>query len=262
MTASDLIDGYLAHLRQASSSNRTMTDRRRILTVADNQLPYGLDAACEDELVAWLWRDGLKLSTRETYYGALNGFFTWAYRRGVLDINPCEEISRPKPGYRLPKPVPNELLRRILTEAAEPYRLWMTLAAYAGARCLEIARLRRDDITAERLTLHGKGDKERVVGTHPVVWEAVEHLPPGPVTEHDERYVSIRAAVYFRRSMNMPGVSLHKGRHWFGTEATRHYKNLRVVQQAMGHADPRTTAGYALVVAEDVTAAVAMLPRV
>lgn len=261
MAATDLIEGYCAHLRQASSSQRTIDDRRRILGVLDRDMPYGLDGACADELVAWLWRDGLSLSTRETYYGALNGFFTWAHRKDILDFNPCDEIDRPKPGNRLPKPLTDDELARVLAEAADPYRLWMTIAAYAGARCVEISRLHREHITAETTTLHGKGNKRRVVGTHPALWEAVEELPAGPVADHDARFISIRAAVYFRRTLHMPGVSLHRGRHWFGTQIQRLYKDLRVTQQAMGHADPRTTAGYALVVADQVTAAVAMLPR-
>lgn len=260
MAATELIDAYCAHLRQASSSQRTIVDRRRILTVLDRDMPYGLDGSNADELLAWLWRDGLKLSTRETYYGALNGFFTWATRKDILDWNPCDEIDRPKPGNRLPKPVPDDQLRRILAEAAQPYRLWMTIAAYAGARCLEIARLRREDVTEKTITLHGKGDKRRVVGTHPVLWRAIKDLPAGPITDHDERYISIRAAVYFRRSLGMPGVSLHRGRHWFGGQVQMQYKDLRVTQEAMGHADPRTTAGYAIVTAERISEAVALLP--
>lgn len=261
MAAADLIEGYCAYLRQASSSQRTIDDRKRILSVLDRDLGPGLDGANADELVTWLWRDGLSLSTRETYYGAINGFFTWACRKGILDWNPCEEMDRPRPGNRLPRPLSDVELARVLAEAADPYRLWMTIAAYAGARCIEIARLHREHVTAETVTLHGKGNKRRVVGAHPVLWEAIEDLPPGPITDHDPRYISIRAAVYFRRTLNMPGVSLHRGRHWFGTNLQRLYKDLRVTQQALGHADPRTTAGYALVVADQVTAAVALLPR-
>lgn len=261
-TAADLIAGYLAHLRQASASDRTIEDRRRILSVVDRDMQYGLDGSNADELLAWLWRDGLSLSTRETYYGAINGFFTWATRKKIVDWNPCDEIDRPKPGNRLPRPLTDAQLAHVLATAAEPYRLWMTIAAYAGARCVEISRLRREHMTEATTTLHGKGNKRRVVGTHPVLWEAVEHLPAGPVAEYDPRFISIRAAVYFRRSLGMPGVSLHRGRHWFGTNVQRLFHDLLVTQKAMGHADPRTTAGYALVVAEDVTAAVAMLPRV
>lgn len=261
MPATDLIEGYLAHLRQASSSERTIGDRRRILTVVDHEMPYGLDGANADELLAWLWRDGLSLATRENYYGALNGFFTWAARKKLLDWNPCDEIDKPKPGNRLPRPLSDDELAHILATAADPYRLWMTIAAYAGARCVEISRLHREHITEETTTLHGKGNKRRVVGTHAVLWDAVRELPPGPITDHDPRFISIRAAVYFRRTLHMPGVSLHRGRHWFGTQVQRLYKDLRVTQQAMGHASPLTTAGYALVVADQVSAAVAMLPR-
>lgn len=261
MPASDLIDGYLAYLRQASSSPRTVDDRRRILTIADRELPYGLDGSSAEEIIPWLWRAGLKLSTRETYYYALSGFYTWARKKEIMDWAPTDEMDPPRPGNRLPRPLSDDELRRVLAEAAEPYRMWMLIAAYTGARCLEISRLRREHITERTVTMHGKGDKLRVVGTHAAVWEAVKDLPPGPIADHDERWISIRSAIYFRRCLDMPGISLHRGRHWFGTMVQRLYKDLLVTQKAMGHADPRTTAGYALVAAEDVTAAVAMLPR-
>jgi integrase/recombinase XerC len=86
MPSKDLIEGYLAWLREESHSDRTIDDRDRILNVIDRQLPYGLDGATADELKAWLWREGLKLSTRETYYGAFAGFFKWAETCGHLDL--------------------------------------------------------------------------------------------------------------------------------------------------------------------------------
>lgn len=261
MPATDLIEGYLTHLRSESCSANTIRDRRRTLTVLDAALPYGLDCATADEIKEWLWRDGLSIASRETYYGAIAGFFRWAEAEEKLDFNPASCISRPKPPNRLPRPLSDDQLRRVLTEAAEPYRTWMLIAAYSGARCIEISRLHRQHVTKETTTLWGKGGKTRVVGTHPAMWDAVKVMPPGPVTEHDARFISIRSAVYFSRTLQMPGVTLHRGRHWFGTMIQRLYKDLRVTQQMMGHADPRTTAGYALVVGEQVMEAVAMLPR-
>lgn len=260
--ATDLIPRYLANLREASSSERTINDRQWILTTLDRDLPCGLDAACTDELRAWLWRDGLSLSSRETYYGAIASFYRWAHKAGQLDYDPSEEMPRPKPPRRLPRPITDDELRRVLTEADEPYRLWMLLSAYAGLRCIEIYRMRREYITEQVMMVHlGKGAKPRAIATHPLIWAAVKDLPVGPLAHvPDERYISIRAAVYLRRKLLMPGVSLHRGRHWFGTTVQRLYKDLRVTQELMGHADPRSTAGYAQVSNEQATAAVGMLP--
>lgn len=255
----DLIEDYLSHLRSLSASPRTTGERRKILTRMDAELPMGLDVACEDELRAWLWQEGWTPGTRETYHSAMVGFFRWAVKLGEIDFDPSAEIAKPKVPRRLPRPVTDEQLVRLLA-APEPYRLWVQIAAYAGARCIEISRLHREHITQDGVRLHGKNNKLRHVPTHPVVWEAVKDLPGGPLTEHDERHISMRSAIYFRRSMHMPGVSLHRCRHWFGTQVQRRHKDLRVTQELMGHADPSTTAGYALVADEDKATAIALLP--
>lgn len=59
----------------------------------------------------------------------------------------------------VPRPVTDEQLSRILTEAPEPIRTWCLLAAYQGLRCVEISRLDREHITDENLfVVRGKGD--------------------------------------------------------------------------------------------------------
>lgn len=261
MPPTKLIDGYAAHLRSETRSRRTIGDRRRVLTVLDQDLPHGLEMACADELIEWLWRDGLSIGSRETYYGAIAGFYTWAYKAGILDYNPTEYMTRPRVPNRMPRPCTDDELRAILARAVEPFNTWALIAAYGGLRCIEISRLRREQITQQSMMLLGKGTKLRPVPTHPAIWERVRELPPGPITEYDERWISIRTAVYFRRSLKMPGMSLHRLRHWFGTNVQRLHRDLRVTQQLMGHADPRTTAGYALVADEDARAAVNLLPN-
>lgn len=259
MEAQEIIASYLADLRKQSRTDNTIKARRRTLRVLAEELPYGL-AATAEELETWLWREGISTSSRETYYSAMASFYDWAVETELMDYNPTSAIKRPKgPTRRLPRPVTDEQLRDILSRATEPYLTWTKLAAYAGTRCIEIARMDRGDITAKTTTVwRGKGDKPRVVGTHPVVWDAVKDLPPGPITDRDPQQISIGAWQYYRTLGHE--VSLHKFRHWFGTTLQKLYKDLRVTQEAMGHADPRTTAGYALVAAEQVGEAIAMLP--
>jgi integrase len=258
---SDLIDSYSGYQRSESRSDRTIDDRKRILRVLDRELPNGIEGTSEEELRAWLWRDGLTLSSRETYYGAIAGFYKWAAAEGHFEFNPVEAISRPKPPQRLPRPVSDEQLTHALASAREPYLTYIKLAAYAGERCIDIAHQRRELITERGVSIiQSKGGKARVVPTHPVIWEAVLDLPHGPITDLDERQISMSTANYFSRTLKMKGVTLHRFRHWFGTMIQRLYKDLRVTQELMGHSDPRTTAGYALVAAEQTRAAIDLLP--
>jgi integrase/recombinase XerC len=262
MPPHDLIDDYLAHLRSESSSERTIQDRRRILTCMHKDLPYGLYEACTDELKAWLWRDGLAMSSRETYYGAFNSFFAWAYSEGVLDFDPAALIKRPKPPQRLPNPVTDEQLAEALERACEPVLLWVKLAAYAGLRCIDIEHLHRERITQQVIhVVQSKGGTARIVPTHPIVWEAVADLPAGPLTDLNARQISMKGWTYFHRNLHMHGVRMHRFRHWFGTMIQRLYKDILVTQRLLGHASPATTAGYVLVAAEQTRAAVDLLPR-
>lgn len=267
MAAPHLIDGYLIHMRvDMSASPRTIAARRRTLTVLDRELPNGLYANA-DELRDWLHRERrkgqgeLSAGSRETYFGAMVGFFGWACTAGHLDYDPTTEMTWPKVEQRLPRPVSDAQLMDVLARAREPYLTWVKLAAWAGMRCLDIANQPREEITPDAIVIRkSKGLKARVIPTHEFIWEAVCDLPPGPLTQRRAEYISQSTANYFSRTMGLPGVSLHRFRHWFGTMVQRLYKDLRVTQDLLGHKDPRTTAGYALVAAEQFRGAIDLLP--
>lgn len=263
MPCTDLIDSYCSYLRSESRSFRTIRERRRTLLALDRELPQGLDGSCEDELRDWLWHDnGWTISTRETYFGAFASFYKWGARYSHFDFDPAAFITRPKVPDRLPNPVTDAELAEALRRSKEPIQLWVRLAAYAGLRCLDISQMVRECITEQSVTvLASKGGKARVIPTHPVIWEAVRGLPSGPITDLDEGQVSRCANRYFNHTLKLRGVRMHRFRHWFGTMVQRLYKDLRLTQELMGHTDPRTTAGYALVAADSSRAAVDMLPR-
>jgi integrase/recombinase XerC len=265
----ELIDHYVEWLRTCGRSSRTIGDRRDILTRIDKELPYGLTQATADELKVWLYRDGWSAATKETYYGAVASFFVWATSPldPRLDYDPMQLLPRPATPRGLPRPVTDRQLEKILNEAADPYRTWALLACYAGLRCCEIAQLDREDITEEAITIRkGKGGKPGIVPTHPAIWVAVQDLPDGPIahTDHGDpanaRWVSIRTAIYFRRRLGMPGVALHRLRHWYGTTTYKATKDIRLTQELLRHSSPATTAIYTLVGGEERRRAVNSLP--
>src|SRR5215218_4162466 len=183
MAATDLIEAYQAHLRERSCSPRTVKDYGYHLRRCDAAMPYGLDSATEVELRAWVWRGDLKPSSRAVAYAAIGGFYRWAVKAGYLDFAPSTALIRPRVREGVPRVASDELVRLVLTEAKQPYRLWATIAAYSGARCIEIYRLQREDITETVTILRGKGDKDRQVPTHPALWRAVQGMPAGPITD-------------------------------------------------------------------------------
>lgn len=267
----DLILAYLEWLRVCNRSRRTIDARRDILHRLDTDLPEGLAHATADELRDWIYRDGWSAATRETYYGAARSFFVWATNplEPRLDFDPMQMLPRPSTPRGLPRPVTDKQLARILTEAIEPFKLWCLLAAYEGLRCCEIAPLLREHITEQTTTIvRGKGGRPGVLPTHPAVWQAVRDLPDGSLAVTDcgvqasAQWVSIRTALYFRRQLGMPGVGLHRLRHWYGTELYRRTKDIRRTQELMRHSSPTTTAIYTLVTDEERAAAIHALPSI
>ncbi|HET8684146.1 MAG TPA: tyrosine-type recombinase/integrase [Micromonosporaceae bacterium] len=249
----EILDAYLEHLRQASCSTTTIAGRRRILTQLDRQLPYGLTEVSRDDLGRWLHRPDWSRNTRATYWAAIRSFYGWATDPNDpwLSHNPTAGMVPVRTAPGIARPVTDEQLHRILTEAAEPYRLWALIAAYQGLRCVEIAGLDREHVTeAQLIVVHGKGGRPRAHDTHLDVWTAVRELPPGPVARMPDGQratayqVSIRAALHFRRHLRMPGVSMHRLRHWLGTTVQREYRDIRVTQQMLGHASLTSTQVY------------------
>lgn len=262
MAVDDLIQPYQAHLRQLSFSRRTIHDYARTIAALDRDLPHGADTATEPELRAWLWRDGLLPNSRATYHKAMQSFYRWAAEEAFIDFNPASEIPRPKVPQGVPRAATDHQVGRVMTEAADPYRIWATLAAYSGLRCIEIHRLHREHITQTEIkVMRGKGEKARLVACHPLIWGTVKDLPDGPIAEvPDERAISLRFINHCRGPLGMRMVSLHRLRGWFATTGYRATKDIRAVQQSLGHVSPATTAGYIDVAGEQMQAVVMALP--
>jgi integrase len=265
---SDLIRAHLRHLESRGLSPRTVEGREVVLGRLERELPLGVAHATTEELEHFLagW-------TRCTYYTHIVGFFRWATdpTRLHLDYDPSAGLIRPRSPKGRPRPVGNEQLVYALNHLPEPWTTYVRLAAYAGARCCEIATLRREDIAADRIRIKGKGGRTRVLKTHPEIWRAVEHFPAGRIATTKRgkvpsaRYISVRGAAQLD-AIGLTEVTLHMFRHWYGTMMHRPKEfggagaSLRAVQENLGHASPATTAIYTAVSDEERDAGIAALP--
>lgn len=259
MASDDLIALFMISMKEDGNTEASRATYKAILSNADKALPYGLDCANEDELKAWLWRDGLSDNSRATYYGGISAFFEWGVKAGVLDFNPAARIKRPKAPLGFPRVAASAHVAYMVNEAPEPYRLWSKLAAYGGLRCIEVSRLHTEHVGQETTALHrGKGDKPRIVATHPIVLEAVRELPPGAITDYTPKEISDRYTRYcIRKGMRL---SMHRLRGWYATHGYRATKDIRAVQRSLGHANPATTARYIDVSDEQLGAVASGLP--
>lgn len=265
----DLIAEYQSHLADLNRSESTIECYVGLLRRMDRELPYGLYCAMTDELRDWIYVDGRSSNARALYRTAASGFFGWATSplADYLDYNPTVLLPEIKVRSRQTRPPADDVLGQILGRATGRYQIWLRLAAYGGQRCCEIASLDRHDVTEEATWIHGKGDRERLVPTHPLVWEVIRPLPPGPValnvdgTPAGRESVSRSGNQYLQRTLGFPRVHMHMLRKWFGTQAYLASDNdIRAAQELLGHANVTTTQLYVAVTQRARSRAVEGLP--
>jgi integrase/recombinase XerC len=274
----DMIDAYIEHLRETSKSRSDETPRARriILKRLARDLPFGLDQTDTQELREWLEAPNpetgrpLGVSSRATYLECLRSAYGfWADPADPwIDGDPTVGIPR----YERPKgkarPGSEEQLADILARGDQPYALWTAVAAYQGLRSIELAGLDREHVSRDRLiVVRGKGGKPRAQDTDPLVWAAVEPLPPGPLCRKarsgeraSRHYVSGMTSRYYT-AIGYPDLTIHMWRHRLGVQAQRLYRDIRVTQELLGHASLSSTQIYTAVDDEQTRQARAMLPR-
>lgn len=265
----DLIDAYLSYLRRRGRSDATIRTYGGVLRRLDAELPMGLATANAEELEGWIWVDGRSPAAVRLYRTIVGQFFAWATdpRSPRLDFDPSALLPDPPPlPRRVPRPIPTTQLVAILARAREPYRTWYVLAAYAGLRCCEISTLDREHIGQDVIWVRGKGQRERLIPTHPDVWAAVRDLPPGPVARladgrRANRHYVTNCGNDHLRAIGAHGVTMHRFRHTFATAIYQSSGEL-AAKRLLGHASVATTQIYAQVADAQLIAAIAALPRI
>lgn len=252
-----VIDDWLRWYEAAGASRGTICVRRSHLT----RLAARVDpvSASTDDLVAFLadYRS-LRPESRKSMLESLRMFYRWALARGLRDDDPTVGLRRVQVPPGVPRPIPEASLRQALSAADEEQTLMLLLGAYAGLRRSEIAAVNSQDVDGLTLTVRGKGGRVRRVPVHPMLAGRLARINgwafPSPVREgrhvHPD-YVANR----LEQVLPAP-FTCHSLRHRFATVVYDSTKDLRAVQELLGHSRPETTARYTLVTEERLTAAV------
>jgi integrase/recombinase XerC len=197
----------------------------------------------------------------------LRGFFNYLIRERVIEANPAADIRAPKGAKRLPKTLDvdqvGSLLARKPTDALSRRDLAMLELLYSsGLRLSELAGLDVADLDLADRTVRvlGKGAKTRVlpVGSKAVTalraWlgerRALVKDAEGALFVGQNgrrlggRAIQKRIGGWAARSgLNVP-VHPHLLRHSFATHLLESSRDLRGVQELLGHADISTTQVY------------------
>ena len=150
------------------------------------------------------------------------------------------------------------------------------LALGTGLRVSEIGQLKLGDIDLKRggnslIVRHGKGDKQRIVKFSSTLKTLIldyldyrvsdsEYLFP---SERQDYMSSNGLQKVFKKWAKRSGLpsrfSIHSTRHHYASELLRVSKNLRLVQQQLGHSSPQTTTVYAQALDDEIDEAVEKL---
>ncbi len=185
-----LLDAYLDHLRvERALSKNTLTayatDLAKLVAFAEEKSKTGAGPPLDLGLVtAWLTalaREGLGARSAARHLSALRGFSKFLLREGYLEHDPTALAARPRLGRRLPRPLAEAEMVRLI-ETPDPStlrglrdRAMLSVAYAAGLRVSELVRLEFGDIDLERGVVNalGKGQKRRLV---PLGEVALAHL--------------------------------------------------------------------------------------
>lgn len=261
------LDQYRNHLERRHLAPSTIARYLTDLRALERWLPDPILEATTEQVESFLDTRDHQARSRYRWLSEIHRFYGWAIAHGQTTHDPTLVIERPRLARLLPRPICDDDLARAIQAAGPTMAAWLTLASFAGLRCAEVAHLDRASITPGYLRIVGKGGHERMIPMHPTVDQALARAPlakSGPVFRNTEgrpytpKEISRRVAAY------LDGLGIeatgHQARHAFGTRAYRASKNLRAVQELMGHADPATTAGYAAVTIDDLSSVVDALP--
>ncbi|HEX4023991.1 MAG TPA: tyrosine recombinase XerC [Steroidobacteraceae bacterium] len=210
---------------------------------------------------------GLSGRSVQRRLAAVRTFFGFLQREGALRHNPALEVRAPKAVRRLPTTLDVDQMARLLSlrprSALETRDLaLMELLYSSGLRLAELCALTLAglDLADGQVTVLGKGRKERVVPVGSVAvtalkaWLAVRAglaAPDQPAvfvgrrgTPLGPRAVQLRVAAH-ARAMGVPmHLHPHMFRHAFATHLLESSRDLRAVQELLGHESISTTQIY------------------
>jgi integrase/recombinase XerC len=200
---------------------------------------------------------GRAAESRRAYVCHIRAFYRWAVTTGLVQHDPSEVLTIPAVPRHLPRPIDEDDLAIAIDAARPKMRAMLTLAGWAGLRCIEIAGLdwsdfrREPDGSAYIHVRNGKGRKERTVEVGQTVVRALQAYGPkrrGPIfLGQDGRQIdpkSVSSSVNRFLRLNGIEATMHQLRHRYGTQMFRVSRDLRMVQEQLGHASPTTTAIY------------------
>ena len=269
------IDGYLAHLvKERRLSPHTASNYARDIGALADFLERGnvtdwrrVDSQHVRVFAARAHAGGLAPRSVQRRLSAVRSYFGYLVREGAAASNPAVDIRAPKAAKRLPGTLDVDQIAQLLQVPGDDAlavrdRAIMELFYSSGLRLAELVGLALTDVDLADRTVRvlGKGAKTRIVPVGRKACEAIrawlkERAALAAIDETalfvgrngarlKPRAIQLRIAQWARRAGLPARVYPHLFRHSFATHLLESSKDLRGVQELLGHADISTTQVY------------------
>ncbi len=193
-----------------------------------------------------------KPKTLHRMISTLTSFYRFLYTQGALASNPLFGIERPRIKEQGIRYLKHSQVIRLIASIPEAREQLIVRTIYAtGVRISELCNMNIEDIDFEEQTIRikGKGGKIRTVFVDP---ETLREMAPfignrieGPLFVGQQgHHISPRTVQHLFEKYAPTGITPHKIRHSYASELYRRSKNLRVVQENLGHSSIKTTEIY------------------
>ncbi len=181
-----------------------------------------------------------------------SSFFRFLVVQGAVDINPADRVERPKVGRTGVRCLKHGQVTRLLRSIEDPRdRLIVRLIYATGVRVSELCAMHVEavDLDDGVIRVTGKGNKERMVFLDDATADAIDEFLDGRTSGplfigYGGRPISTRTVQLLFKRYAPEDVTPHTIRHSYASELYRRSRNLRVVQENLGHTSIKTTEIY------------------
>ena len=260
---------YLTEQRQRNRSPHTLIAYERELRELANLLPATAQPARRDFQAAFrqLSQRGLHPASLARALSAWRQYCDYLVRQGSLKTNPVQDIKAPKKPQRLPRAIERDTLNALLDQPAEPDdtlalrdQAIAELLYGSGLRLAELASLNLNDVYLDAgwLNVRGKGNKQRQV---PLTQSSAallrQWLAQRPAQPHEtalfttqygtrlgSRQIAKRLDNWAQQHGSPQHISPHMLRHSFAGHLLQASRDIRAVQDLLGHASLSSTQIY------------------
>ena len=264
------IDIFLEALSaEKGRSKQTLSAYASDLNMAQNTIGDLLHAT-EQDIQNYLSNLNEKSSSIARKASALRMFYKFLMLEKIIDKNPTANLELPKQKRALPKYLSPDEIELLISSSGDiktsiRLRCMIELLYASGLRVSELCELPMSANLGDRLLIHGKGAKERLIPMHEGAQHALHKwleyrgdidskyvFPTNSKTGHITRdaFFKILKKCAILSGIAPARVSPHVLRHSFASHLLAGGANLRAIQTMLGHEDIATTQIYTHVMPE------------